>query len=80
MGLKPSSLIKVSAKRNSFQTANDIIKPAVRITGQERGNATLKNNCNVFAPSNLAASNNSSGNLIMYDLIKNVAKGALRAV
>ena len=79
IGLKFGSWIKVSANKNSFQTARPIIKPAVSITGQDKGNAILKKIWKVFAPSNLAASNNSSGNLIIYDLIKKVAKGAFKA-
>ena len=51
-----SVIIKVIANKNSFQTVNDTISAVVKKTGQDKGRATLVNNCITDAPSNLAAS------------------------
>ena len=75
-----SVIIKVMANKNSFQTVNDTISAVVKKTGQERGRATLVNNCITDAPSSLAASKSSVGSCNIYDRIKKVANGAFKAL
>ena len=78
--LRSPSLMKTSAKTNSFQANSAWSSAAETMMGRHIGKMICQKIWLLDAPSRMAASSRSGGRSIMYARIRNVVKGIRNAV